>query len=713
MREQSAICGLCPHGCWVRAHVSEGEFVAVTADSDPRFGNLCERGRLAPQIVYSPDRIKTPLIRCGPKGKLLFKDATWDEALKRIAEELMDIRNRHGAHAIASYMGAGTLEDGLTAFFKKILEPFGSPNDMDCGSICYVSSRVLAPLTTLGIEGDALTPDFEKANSIILWGTNPLKDGTPDKIKRIRQACREGTELIVVDPRRNGLARDADIWVPVIPGTDGALALALINIIIQKHWFDQHFVEQWTTGFRELEVYSATFTPEKAGKICGVEPELIMRLARAFSGDSRVAMDFYSGLEYSPSGVQNTRALYSLAALSGNLDVDGGIYIQTYPHQPYHEHMLDKDTPPLGAREYPLFYALAGRAHIAGLPAAVLHDDPYPVRGLLLAGGSPYLSYPDPEMWKRVYQQLDFMTVIDRFLPEEAAWADVILPATTYYEIDSYHLYRDHVRRRHKVIEPVGEARNDSMILAAIATHLGYGNAFPRTEKEIRDLAFNNDPEMLNALDSHLGLARLPFPKRRVRKYETGHLRSDGKPGFPTPSGRFEFKSETLERYGYDPIPVYTDPRVHHRKRGLTLILTTGARTTATFNSQYLGRHEVAARSRPNLEINPLDAQSRGIRNGDCVSLFTCRGEILLEARVTEFIRQGTVHAPFGGGSRRQHDPWRYVHINSVIPPQVRDPISGYPVVKAVACEVDRIDEVKREDVHSSRVLKAKVSTSD
>ncbi len=713
MREQPAICGLCPNGCWVRAHVAEGELVAVTADHDVRFGNLCERGRLAPQIVYSPDRIKTPLIRSGPKGKLLFKEATWDEALKRISEAFMDIRNRHGARAIGSYMGAGTLEDGLTAFFKKILEPFGSPNDMDCGSVCYVSSRVLAPLTTLGIEADAITPDFERADTIILWGTNPMKDGTPDKMKRIREARRNGAALIVVDPRRNGLAKEADLWIPVLPGTDGALAHAVINNIIQKRLFDQSFVEHWTHGFSELAAYSAAFTTEKAGDICGIDPELIVRLAKTFSRNSRVAMDFYSGLEYAPSGVQNTRTLYSLAALSGNLDADGGLYIHSYPHLHYREHVFDEDAQPLGAKEYPLFYALAGRAHIAGLPAAVLRDDPYPVRGLLLVGGSPYLSYPDPEIWKRVYQHLNFMSVIDRFLPEEAAWADVILPATTYYEIDSYHLYRDHVRIRHRVIDPVGEARNDSMILAAIANRLGYGSAFPQTEKEIRDLTFKSDQGILNDFESPIGVARLPFPKRRVLKYETGHLRSDGRSGFPTPSGRFEFKSKTLERYGYNPLPVYTDPRIHHMNKRLSLMLTTGARTTAKFNSQYLKSHEVGVHSRPTLEINPHDAQSRGIRNRDCVSLFTCSGEILLEAHVTELIRRGTVHAPFGGGGRGQHASWRHAHTNSVIPPKIRDPISGYPVVKAVACEVERVDEINRGDIHSPRVLKAKLSTSD
>jgi len=671
--------------------VSEGELVAVAADPDPHFGNLCERGRLAPKIVYSPDRIRTPLVRSGPKGKIQFREATWDDALARIAEQFMDIRNRYGAQALASYMGAGTLEDGLSAFFKKMLEPFGSPNDIDCGSVCYVSSRILAPLTTLGIEGDALTPDFENADSIILWGTNPLKDGIPDKVKRIREARRKGASLIVVDPRRTGFASTADLWLPLLPGTDGALALALINIIIQRKWFDRGFVEQWTLGFDELASYASAFTPERTGKICGVDPVVILHFAEAFAPGSRVAMDFYSGLEYAPSGVQNTRALYSLAALSGNLDVGGGLYIHAYPHTLFREYEYDPAIPPLGAREFPLFYALAGRAHISGLPDAVLHDDPYPVRGLLLVGGSPYLSYPDPERWKQVYDRLDFMAVVDRFMPEEAAWADVILPAATYYEIQSYHLYRDHVRMRHRVIKPVSEARNDSMILAAIAERLGCGSSFPGSEEEIVDRAFADKRELHRILKDGPGVTRLPFAARRTLKYETGHLRSDGKPGFPTPSGKFEFTSVLLGRYGYDGLPVYTDPRASSADDDSVLMLTTGARTRKRFNSQYLDRRELALNREPALEINAIDAAIRGIKNGDHISLRTDLGEIVLEARVTTGICQGTVHAPFGGGSRRHHGLWRQAHVNSVIPSDVRDPISGYPVVKAVMCDVAKV----------------------
>ncbi len=687
-QEASAICGLCPHGCWVLASISDGILKSVRADSDPRYGNLCERGRLSAQIVYSENRIKTPLIRTGPKGTLAFRQATWDEALDQIAHQFKAIRDKHGASALASYMGAGTLEDSISTFFKKFLEPFGSPNDMDCGSVCYVSSKILAPVTTLGIEGCNFTSDFENANVIVLWGTNPLKDGLPDKMRRIQAARKRGAKLIIIDPRRHRLAKVADLWVPVLPGTDGALALALINVIISRGWQDRKFVDNWTTGFDELTEYASLFSPEVAGNICGIDASTIEWLAETIASASGVSIDFYSGLEFAASGVQNMRAIYSLIALTGNLDADGGLLIKTYPHAPCKEFLPDLERPPVGAREYPLFYALTGKAHMAGLAAAVLKNDPYPVRGLLLVGGSPYLSYPDPANWRRIYESLDFMAVIDRFLPEEAAWADVILPASTYYETNSFQFYRTHLRLRHKLIEPVGHAMGDSLILAAIAERLGIGRAFPQSEKEMRQHALAGDPDLIRLFSNGADIVELLFPEHRVRKYETGHLRSDGQPGFPTPTGKFEFKSTLLERYGYDPLPLYKDPRSNDIDGWRGLILTTGARSRARFNSQYLDRPELAAKNRAVLEINPLDAGPRGINNGGTVMVFTEKGRITLKAHVTSAIRTGSVHVFAGGGGRFQSKSWRNANVNSIIPPDRVDPISGYPVCKAAICEV-------------------------
>ena len=690
LREIPTICGLCPHGCWVRAYVSKGELVAVTADPDYHYGSLCGRGKLAPQIVYSADRIKTPHVRNGPKGKIAFRESTWDEAIGRIASEFISIRDQYNASAVANYMGAGTLEDGLIDFFTDILAPFGSLNDMNSGSVCYVSSRILAPVTTLGIPADCITADFENSNIIILWGANPFKDGLPDKTRRIQKARSKGAKLIIVDPRRHRLTKNADCWIPLIPGTDGALILAIIKIIIENGWHDRDFVEKRTFGFEELAEYVSHFILNGASWICGVDTETIEWLAATIARTPQVAIDFYSGLEYAPSGVQNTRALYALIALTGNLDINGGLYIQEYPHKQFNEHTYDKKRPPLGSREYPLFYALTGKAHISGLPSAVLHGKPYPVRGLLVVGGSPLRSYPDPLTWKQVYERLDFMAVIDRFMPEEAKWADVVLPATTYYEIDSYQVYREHIRLRRKIIEPIGKAKNDCLILAALAEKLGYGGVFPQDEKEIIKQALRRRQLLPHETGDGNELFNLPLPERRTRKYEAGHLRYDGKPGFPTPTGKFEFRSTLLERYGYDPLPIYNDPRQSDFNGGSPLMLTTGARSRARFNSQYLDRPELAERNKAVVEINPVDADARGIQDGDIVSVLTASGQMSLKSCVTGDIYAGVVHIPYGGGCHRQIEPWRRANVNTIVPPEVKDPISGYPVLKAVMCEVVR-----------------------
>jgi anaerobic selenocysteine-containing dehydrogenase len=180
----------------------------------------------------------------------------------------------------------------------------------------------------------------------------------------------------------------------------------------------------------------------------------------------------------------------------------------------------------------------------------------------------------------------------------------------------------------------------------------------------------------------------LKQPQNRTRKHESGYLRTDGKAGFPTPSGKFEFESTLLDKYGYDPLPVYNNPNLFGDNSEMQLVLTTGARSKARFNSQYLDRPELAAGNEPVLEINTADAMRRGIECGDTVVLMTDCGEISLTAKVTSDICEGAVHAPSGGGGTHQIGSWPSAHTNSIIPPESKDPISGYPVFKAVPCEV-------------------------
>jgi anaerobic selenocysteine-containing dehydrogenase len=681
-------------GCQVKPRVVDGILVDAKANLESPYGHLCPIGKWAPRIIYAKDRITKPLMRNGPKGVWRFREASWDEALNAVASGLRAVKTRYGANATASYMGRGTLEDSLSAFGDRILKPFGSPNDMDCGSICFVSSRTIAPKTTLGVSGRHIVADCQNADTIVVWGANPGKDCPPLKLNEILAAKRRGATLIVIDPRRNTLAESADLWIPVRPGTDGALALAMANIAIRQKSYDAEFVKNWTIGFEEFEKYASAFTPERVSALCNVRENDLLFLAQRIAVPKKTAWLFYTGLEYAPSAVQNVRALYVLAAITGNVDTRGGLYIDDYPIHEMRESTESAEGAPVGAREYPVFYGLTGRGQFVEFPRAVLEDNPYPVRSLMLIGGSPTTSYPYPDLWRRVYQRLEFMAVVDRFMTSECLWSDVVLPATTNYENLSYHHYANEVCIREKAIDPIGQARNDVLIIAQIAARLGYGNLYPQDEQEILERAFRENPTLLQELLPNHGTAPLPKCALHYGKYKDGFLRSDGKRGFPTESGKFEISSSLLHRHGYPAIPVYTDPYSSQRDgmaEEYPLALITGARSIYSQNSQYLNIPELTAmQPYPLLEINPQDAAELNIQNGERVWLKTAHGQIRIAASVTPSIGVGTVHAPFGGGNPGQVSAWREFNINALVDYSERDPISGYVVNKAIRCRVEK-----------------------
>jgi anaerobic selenocysteine-containing dehydrogenase len=527
----------------------------------------------------------------------------------------------------------------------------------------------------------------------VVWGANPAKDYPLHKYDEIMDAKRRGAKLIIIDPRRNNLAKTADRWIPIRPGTDGALALGMANFAIINKLYDVEFIDKWTVGFKDFAKYAGDYTPAQVASICHIDEADFLWLAQTVVFPKKTAWSFYTGLEYAPSAAQNVRALYILAAILGNIDTVGGLYIDDYPFDQVKEIAESAEGVPVGAREYPVFYGLTGRGQFIELPKAVLQDDPYPVRSLLLIGGSPAISYPYPELWKSVYERLDYLTVVDRFMTPECLWADVILPAATNYENLSFHHYPDRVSIRERTIDPVGMARNDVLIIAQIADKLGYGELYPQNEQEILKRAFNHNPEFLEQL---IEKRTMLLPKRdlRYKKYQDGALRSDGKPGFPTASGKFEISSSFLFKHGYPSLPLYTDPYSPEYKdasKKYPLALTTGARSLYSQNSQYLNIPDLTAmQPHPLLEISPEDAATLNIHDGEKVSLKTAHGQIEIYASVTPDIGPGCVHAPFGGGNPGHVPGWQEINVNVLVNFYKRDPISGYVVNKAISCRVEK-----------------------
>ncbi|CQR71920.1 Acetylene hydratase [Sporomusa ovata DSM 2662] len=704
-RNHPAICGVCPGGCAIEATVENERLTEVKPLAGAPFGSLCVRGKHAAEVVYSPDRLKTPLLRTGARGEGKFRPASWDEALSLLTDKILAIRDDYGPQALVNHSGRGCFETSMDeigstsdAKASKLLLPLGSPNACGVGSVCFVAFGLLAPMTTLGVRGQMLVPDWDKNQTLVIWGTNPATDSPPFGYQRILKAQKRGMRVIVIDQMKSDMAARADQWIPVRSGTDGALALGMIRAMIKEGLYDQEFVDHWTVGFDELVKYVEDFSPEKVASITGVPVATMLSLARTIA-TTPTGLRLYTGLEYSNCGVQSIRAVYILWALAGKLDAPGGLLIETksepYASLPAIE--MPKELP-IGATEYPLFYKYTGCGHFMEFPKAVLEEKPYAVKGLINSGSSILTSYPQPALYEEAFRKLEFMAVVDRFMTRDALFADVVLPATTYFENTSYQHYPGYTRLRRQVISPVGEARNDLFIMAEIAKRLGYGHMYPQNEEEMLEMAFARNPELLAELKTSQDGVAVPKREQRYKKYELGLLRPDGKPGFDTPSGKLEIASSILAEHGYAALPEYIEPvegplgspDVYCE---YPLILNTGARIHSTFRSQHLNIPGlVKLQPRPAILIHPDDAKQRGITAGDKVTVKTRRGQVNLYACITDQVMQGSVEANMGGGTPSQAPEWRDANVNTICDFINRDPISGFPVFKTQLCQVEKAE---------------------
>ena len=259
----TGICGICPGGCGVNIELVDGKVEKVFPIKGHPIGVVCVRGVHAREIIYSNDRLKHPLRRVGKRGEGKFEPVSWNDALTSIAESFRKIKDRHGAEAVMAYFGRGSFDPKTTDLFgtrgvpvqgsSGFLFPFGSPNGSGVSAVCYVSYGVLAAMTTLGTDMHSTYSDFENTDLVVIWGANPPTDSPPDKVKKIFQARKRGARVIVIDHMRSDMAKKADQWIGVRPGTDGALALSMMNVIINERLYDKEFVQNWTTGFDALQ----------------------------------------------------------------------------------------------------------------------------------------------------------------------------------------------------------------------------------------------------------------------------------------------------------------------------------------------------------------------------------------------------------------------------------------------------------------------------
>ncbi|MCB2226108.1 MAG: aminotransferase class V-fold PLP-dependent enzyme [Desulfarculaceae bacterium] len=707
--QRRALCGICPAGCWIIAtYDGDGRLAKVEPDPASPLGITCRLGDHSPEILYSPERLKTPLRRKGPKGTYDFEPISWDEAFTAIAERLQGIKAEHGPEATCVYTGRGSFELAMCDLYQpkgvavssasSLLFPFGSPNTMGVGALCYVSYAMIAPHVTLGSMHITMFSDLENAELIVVWGANPATDSPPMDYRRIAQAVERGARLVVIDPRRTLTAKMPGArWVPIRPGTDGALALGMCAVLISEELYDEELTRDWTHGFDQFAAYAQHFRPEVVENITGVPADTVKELAREIAGAAGAAPVMYTGLEYSDSGVQAIRATLALWALAGQLDVPGGrcfaMRENNYPIN--REHLVANPAPEkaLGRESFPLYTLYREESHANCLPRAVLEGEPYPIKALISLGASLCTSWPRASVWKDTLAALDFLVCVDIFHNADTAYADLVLPAATWYEIESYMTYGPTFRLREQVVPPVGEAKNAFFIFSEIAKRLGYGHLYPQNEQEVLERALEGGPFSLDQVRAAGGQVSLPGAMMQYKKWQKGLLRPDGKPGFDTPTGKIELFSTILAEHGYAGLPEYTEPSESPVSRpdlaeDYPLVFNSGARVSTDFRSQF---HHIPGlvkrRPEPTVTLNTHDAEARGIVNGDWVRLSSPRGAVRLRAHVTEDIVPGAVDANMGGGGPLGPQAWQDCNINDLTELKY-DPISGFPIYKALLCEV-------------------------
>lgn len=692
--KKTGICGMCPDKCDVVVTIENDKIVKVEPDKNSKRGRVCRRGALSPQIIYSEKRIKTPLIRDGEKGSGKFREASWEEAFQAAADGFLAIKEKYGPNALASYIGGSGREDatircymGPNSFFAHL----GSHNDLSMGSTCNISSNFITPVTTYGVPTPQLLQDINHSEVIFVWGKNSKTDSGPlTTLEAVWAAKQRGAMVVVIDPRGEGMAELADLWIPMIPGADGALAIAMLKIIIEEKRYDQEFVENYTRGFEEFSKYIETVDLEEMSEYCGVPLQDIRKLVDIFLSTTKISLVSYTGLEYQLSGIQNNRAIQTLWAITGKLDVPGGICFNTEKAPTIPLRKMEMVEQSIGAKKYPLFSRLMGSGQFVEFPKAVLEDDPYPIRGLLITAASPAVTYPQQKMWHEIYKKLECLVVLDRFMTEDAKYADVIFPATTLFENQSVVGLPGGMRLRNRLTDPVGQAKNDVFILQGIAEKLGFGDAYPKNDEELALWMVNGNQELLETLKKNeYGVQKCP--ELKYEKYKTGELRMDGKLGFPTPSGKFEISSAYIEECGYIGYPMYHDIRTIEEmgsKEEYPFILTTAARSGLRFSSFGPVIPEIAKMEKtPTLDINEEDAARCGLVNGEMAEVETKFGKEQFEVRICP-MADGCVHIPYGAGSSYMEGDWKKHNVNDVCSMDYRDPLSGYLTFKSVPCRI-------------------------
>ncbi|MEW6673532.1 MAG: molybdopterin-dependent oxidoreductase [Thermodesulfobacteriota bacterium] len=671
-RHHSTVCQICACSCGLLATLNNGQVTRVTGDANTPHnkGRLCIKGKLSPRILYAPDRLKTPLIR--RKEGIGFDSAGWEDALDKIAEKLQKIKASDGPESLAVYVGRSCrfIDRSFINAFARL---FGTPNVTGVWSLC-VGPKIVGYQAVFGAKLFARS-DFSNAKLILLWGTNPAVS----KMHRyfelpndIRAAMKKGAELVVIDPRRHRFAREANLHLPITPGTDTLLVFALIKILIDRKWIDEAYLQSHTFGYERLCQVIEGIDLKTVCEKTGIGLEAITGLAEKLGTVKPASIDRREGVIHQSNGTQLNHALAILTAITGNADISGGLRFTPYDRWNTDLGIKNKvEVPSIWGERYPL--SLDGAQTI---PEAILEKKPYPIKALITIGGNPIAALPDTRRTQAALRSLDLLVVNDLFMTETARLADVVLPGVTFYEKGEFHNEPlkpvPWMQTTEPLVQPIAEARPEWRFMAKLADRMGWKSLS----------GFSGEDEILNRVFRDSGRNDLdPVALRHGIPQEPLPSGSFLKNGFNTPSGKIELYSSRFDQMGYPPLPEYKDVCVGNDRYPYRLV--TGSRVGPFNHSQHRNIPEFLMRCPgPVAEISPKIAVAAGLTDGDSARIETEWGGLQIQSKIVEGMNPVTISIPHGWDGKR--------NANYLTGETDRDAVCGTPAYKAIPCRIQK-----------------------
>ncbi|RMD52684.1 MAG: hypothetical protein D6828_05400 [Nitrospirae bacterium] len=648
MRKRTyTICGMCTVRCPICVEVEGGEIKHIWGNPHVLGGlHLCPRGAAGKAFEYDRERPKHPMIRDGERGSGRWKKVSWEEALDYVADKLLNIIEQHGPESIVLSDRGGPISE----FEKTFLMAIGSPNYFTHHASCSNSAHN-AHMSIAGLARNAVGYDYKNCKYLVLYGRNILESLGTSEAKDVIDMLQSGGKLIYIDVRWNYTASKADRFFMIRPGTDYALNLAIINVILSEELYDNAFVDRWVTGIERLRGFTAPYTPKWAEEETGIPAKEIIKIAHE-AKEASPSVIFHPGwmTAWDSNDFYLRRSIYTINALMGSYEAKGGMFfvkssddvgikLKTLTSQ---VKKVEKERFDRAETEFPHLNSQWGLAQM--LPDAITNEDPYPIKGYIVMRHDPLASLPDPDAFKEALKKLELIVSIDVNYSETGWISDVILPESTYLERTDHVYVRKGLRPalalRRKVIEPTFDTRPRSYIFKALAERLGVGHYFN----------YENIEELIEWQLEGTGFKMSDFDEKGIIPLTDTPIWFDRKNGlkFKTPSKKIELFSSKLEQNN---IPSFIDyespkapPKGHFKLITGKVAVHTQGRTTA--NNPLL--NEIIQENY--LWINSAKAEELGIEDGDIVEVSNEGVVEKIKAKVTDLIHPEAVFMLHGFG---------------------------------------------------------------